>query len=145
MIVRGQGVRAGKLCFSSFTPYKNDAMTEKLLLVLAVASCAAVPAAFLAASVPESREETAASRSPRERAAIARRLYGKIRVVGIGEDYKVRSVGIGEDLRVRVVDLGANSPGLWEFVDIGEDYKVRFVDIGEDITVRFVGIGEGPR
>ena len=80
-----------------------------------------------------------------ERAAIARRLYGKIRVVGIGEDYKVRSVGIGEDLRVRVVDLGANSPGLWEFVDIGEDYKVRFVDIGEDITVRFVGIGEGPR
>ena len=134
MIVRGQGVRAGKLCFSSFTPYKKDAMTEKLLLVLAVASCAAVPAAFLAASVPESREETAASRSPRERAAIARRLYGKIRVVGIGED-----------LRVRVVDLGANSPGLWEFVDIGEDYKVRFVDIGEDITVRFVGIGEGPR
>ena len=110
-------------------------MTEKLLLVLAVASCAAVPAAFLAASVPESREETTASRSPRERAAIARRLYGKIRVVGIGEDYKVRSVGIGEDLRVRVVDLGANSPG----------YKVRFVDIGEDITVRFVGIGEGPR
>ena len=28
MIVRGQGVRAGKLCFSSFTPYKKDAMTE---------------------------------------------------------------------------------------------------------------------
>lgn len=54
------------------------------------------------------------------RQALARRLYGKIRVVSIGEDAKVRVVGIGED------------------------FKIRFVDIGEDITVRFVSIGEGP-
>ncbi len=78
------------------------------------------------------------------RQALARRLYGKIRVVSIGEDAKVRVVGIGEDLRVRVVSIGENSPGLWRYVDIGEDFKIRFVDIGEDITVRFVSIGEGP-
>ena len=65
------------------------------------------------------------------RSEIARKLYGEIRVVDIGEDYTVRRVDIGEDLRVRVVDIGADQPGEWQFVDIGEDISVRFVDIGE--------------
>ena len=77
------------------------------------------------------------------RSEIAKKLYGEIRVVDIGEDYTVRRVDIGEDLRVRVVDIGASQPGQWQFVDIGEDFKIRFVDIGEDVSVRFVDIGEG--
>ena len=80
-----------------------------------------------------------------ERKAIARILYGKIRIVSVGEDFSVRKVDLGEDLRVRVVELGADRPGRWRFVDVGEDYKVRFVDLGEDIRVRFVDFGEGPR
>lgn len=77
------------------------------------------------------------------REAVARNVYGKIRVVSIGEDYKVRVVSIGEDLKVRVVSIGENSVGRWRFVDIGEDFKIRFVDIGEDFKIRFVNIGEG--
>lgn len=77
------------------------------------------------------------------RESAARNVYGKIRVVSIGEDYKVRVVSIGEDLKVRVVSIGENSIGRWRFVDIGEDFKIRFVDIGEDFKIRFVNIGEG--
>lgn len=76
---------------------------------------------------------------------IAKTLYGRIRLVEIGEDYRVRPVEIGEDLRVRIVEIGENSVGRWRFVDIGEDYRVRLVDIGEDLKVRFVEIGESPR
>lgn len=76
------------------------------------------------------------------RRAVAEILYGKIRVVDIGEDYKVRVVDIGEDLRVRLTPF-ADRRGQWNYVKIGEDYKIRFVDIGEDIKVRFVDIGEG--
>ena len=70
-------------------------------------------------------------------------VFGKIRVVSIGEDYKVRVVGIGESLRVRKVSIGADRPGLWQMVTIGEDYKIRYVSIGEDFTIRFVSIGDG--
>jgi len=65
------------------------------------------------------------------------KIYGKVREVNIGEDYKVRVVQIGEDLRVRKVSMGANGPGQWEMVSIGEKFKIRFVSIGEDFTVRF--------
>ena len=87
------------------------------------------------------------------RSEIAKKLYGRIRVVSsIGEeDYRVRIVnGIGEeDLRVRITSY-ASAPGMWEFVNgIGEEnYRVRIVNgIGEeDLTIRFVtGHGEeGP-
>lgn len=72
-------------------------------------------------------------------------IYGKIRFVDIGEDYKIRFVPVGEDLRIKYVFAGANSTGEWEIVDIGEDYKVRIVPIGEDIKVREVIVGEGCR
>lgn len=62
-------------------------------------------------------------------------LYGKVRVVDIGETFKVRVVSIGEDLNVHVREF-PNSCGEWRFVDIGEDFSVRFVDIGEDFTIR---------
>ena len=63
-------------------------------------------------------------------------LYGKVRIVDIGETFKVRVVGIGEDLKVTLKEF-PSSCGEWQFVEIGEDFSVRFVDIGEDFTIRF--------
>lgn len=63
-------------------------------------------------------------------------LYGKVKVVSIGETFKIRVVSIGEDIKVITKDL-PSSCGEWQFVDIGEDFTVRFVEIGEDFTVRF--------
>ncbi len=64
------------------------------------------------------------------------KLYGKVRIVDIGETFKVRIVDISEDLKVTVKEF-SSSCGEWQFVDIGEDFSVRFVDIGEDFTIRF--------
>ena len=79
------------------------------------------------------------------RSEIAKKLYGRIRVVPAGEDYRVRVVGAGEDLGVRVVECAPTTPGQWAFVPAGEDFEIRFVEAGEDISIRFVGAGEGPR
>ena len=70
-------------------------------------------------------------------------LFGKVRIVDVGEDYKVRVVDFAEDLRVLRVSHGAISCGKWEFVDFGGDFKVRFVDVGEDLKIRYVEYGEG--
>ena len=82
-------------------------------------------------------------RLPEERRAIAKKLYGDIKIVTAGADYEVRVVDAGADLRVKVVDAGALYPGRWRFVDAGEDYRVKFVDAGADIEVQFVNAGEG--
>lgn len=82
--------------------------------------------------------------SDSERRAIARKLYGRIRFVDVGEDYRVRVVNVGEDLRVRIVwGAAANGCGQWLIRSVGEDYKVRIVDVGEDLRIRFVDVGEG--
>ena len=70
-------------------------------------------------------------------------VYGKIKFVEFGEDYKVRFVSVGEDVKVKYVTLGADSPGEWQIVQIGEDYKVKVVTVGEDFTVRQVSVGQG--
>ena len=70
-------------------------------------------------------------------------VYGKIRFVDIGEDYKVKFVIAGEDVRIKYVLAGANSPGEWDIVDIGEDYKIRVVSFGEDFKVKEVIAGQG--
>jgi hypothetical protein len=72
-------------------------------------------------------------------------LYGKVKVVNIGEDIKVKVVNIAEDIKVKVVKIAPDNCGLWQYVNIGEDIKIKFVDIGEDIKVKFVDIGEGIR
>ena len=64
-------------------------------------------------------------------------LYGKVKVVSIGETFKIRVVPIGEDIKVITKEF-PSSCGEWQFIDIGEDFTVRFVEIGEDFTVRFV-------
>lgn len=70
-------------------------------------------------------------------------LYGKVRIVTAGEQFRVRVVSAGEDLRVRTVSAGANAVGQWEIVDVGEKFTIRFVTAGEDFTIRFVTAGEG--
>ena len=74
------------------------------------------------------------------------KVYGKIKIVIGGEDYRVRKVDPGEweDLQVKFVsEEMADNPGRWSFVDINEDFKIRFVEIGEDFTFREVNVAEG--
>ena len=70
-------------------------------------------------------------------------LYGKIKFVDYGEDYKVKFVDYGEDLRIKYVSYGENSVGKWKVVEYGEDYKVKIVDYGENYKVKDVEYGEG--
>jgi len=70
-------------------------------------------------------------------------VYGKIKFVEFGEDYKVKIVSIGEDLKIKYVNTLADSPGEWQVVEFGEDYKVKIVDFGEDFKVKEVTIGHG--
>jgi len=70
-------------------------------------------------------------------------VYGKIKFVEYGEDYKVNFVSIGEDIKIKYVSILADSPGEWQVVDYGEDYKVKIVDFDEDFKVREVITGEG--
>lgn len=70
-------------------------------------------------------------------------VYGKIKFVEHGEDYKVKFVSYGEDLAVEYVNLVADSPGEWDVVDYGEDYKIKIVENGEDFKVNVVFFGAG--
>lgn len=70
-------------------------------------------------------------------------VYGKIKFVDYGEDYKVKFVDYGEDLKIKYVDYGEDKQGKWKSVDYGEDYKIKIVDYGEDFKVKEVDYGEG--
>ena len=50
-------------------------------------------------------------------------VYGKIKVVDYGEDYKVKFVDYGEDLKIKYVDYGEGEVGKWKTVDYGEDFN----------------------
>ena len=70
-------------------------------------------------------------------------VFGKIKFVDYGEDYKVKFVDYGEDLKIKYVDYGEDSQGKWKTVDYGEDFKIKIVDYGEDFKVKEVDYGEG--
>jgi SHS2 domain-containing protein len=70
-------------------------------------------------------------------------IYGKIKIVDYGEDYKVKIVDYGEDLKVKWVDYGEDSKGKWKKVDYGQKYKIKWVDYGEDFKIKEVTYGEG--
>lgn len=72
-----------------------------------------------------------------------KKLYGKVKIVSYGEDFKILPAGYGEDLRVETVGYGAGSCGKWEIVTYGEDFKIRFVEYGEDFKIRFVSYNPG--
>ena len=70
-------------------------------------------------------------------------VYGKIKFVDYGEDYKVKFVDYGEDLKIKYVDYGEDKVGKWKAVDYGEKFKIKVVDYGEDFKVKEVDYGEG--
>jgi len=70
-------------------------------------------------------------------------VYGEIKIVDYGEDYKVKIVDYGEDVKVKWVDYGADDKGEWKEVDYSEDYKIKWVDYGEDFSIKEVDYGEG--
>lgn len=70
-------------------------------------------------------------------------VYGKIKIVDYGEDYKVKIVDYGEDLKIKWVDYGEDNKGKWKEVDYGEDFKIKWVDYGEDFKIKEVEYGEG--
>ena len=69
-------------------------------------------------------------------------LYGKVKVVNAGEDFKVRKVRSFGNLRVREVKYPKKC-GQWEFVETFEDFKIRYVDALEDFSIEFVNGLEG--
>ncbi|WP_017863266.1 hypothetical protein [Leptospira santarosai] len=71
------------------------------------------------------------------------KLYGRVRVVSIGEDFRVTVVRDGEDLKVESGMINPDSCGRWQFVNIGEDFKIRYVDLDADFTIRLVTNGAG--
>ena len=70
-------------------------------------------------------------------------VYGKIKFVNYGEDYKVKFVKYSEDLSIKYVRYGEDEVGRWKVVDYGEDYKIKVVKYGEDFKAREVDYGEG--
>ena len=79
------------------------------------------------------------------REELAKKLYGRIRIVNGSDDYpdyKVRIVQYGwgrEDLRVKIVEDGHPSNiGEWKITDESYHFKIRFVTEGEDISICFV-------
>ena len=52
-------------------------------------------------------------------------MYGKIKFVEYGEDYKVKFVSYGENLKVKYVDFGESQAGNWKVVEFGERYKIK--------------------
>lgn len=70
-------------------------------------------------------------------------VYGKVKIVTYGEDYKVKKVSYGEDLKVKWVTYGEDKKGLWKEVTYGEDFNIKWVDYGEDFSIKEVTYGEG--
>ena len=70
-------------------------------------------------------------------------IFGKIKFVQFGGDYKVRMVGMSPNLKVKYVSYGASTQGNWQIVDFGEDYKIELVQAGEDFSVQIVDFGQG--
>ena len=70
-------------------------------------------------------------------------VFGKIKFVDYGQDYKVKFVDYGEDLKIKYVNYGEKNVGKWKSVNYGEDYKIKVVSYGEDFKVKMVKYGQG--
>ena len=70
-------------------------------------------------------------------------IYGSVKFVDFGQDYKIKFVEFGEDIKIKYVSSGANNSGKWKIVDFGENYKLKKVEFGEDFRVKIVSFGEG--
>lgn len=70
-------------------------------------------------------------------------VFGEIKFVDYGEDYKVKFVDYGEDLKIKYVAYGEKKVGKWKVVDYGEDFKLKIVKYGEDFKAKEVDYGQG--
>lgn len=66
------------------------------------------------------------------------KLYGKVKVVSHGADFKVKRVSSFPDLKVKRVRNFPDSCGEWQFVDSFPDFTVQFVDSFPDFTIQYV-------
>ena len=74
-----------------------------------------------------------------------KRLYGKVKVVNSGADFKVQVVDTWEDLDVKIVTEWADSCGEWKFVDTWYDFTIEYVSSYPDFKVKFVDTWAGTK
>lgn len=66
------------------------------------------------------------------------KIYGRVRVVEYGADFKVKIVDRDEYLSVKLVTTESpNDCGYWQMVNSSENFTVQFVEYGEDFTIRY--------
>jgi len=112
----------------------NDNLSDSQKKRIIYASLVSVFGALVMSSFTQSTHSTGNT---------ACEIYGKVKIVDYGEDYKVKIVDYGEDLKVKWVDYGEDSKGKWKKVDYGEKFKIKWVDYGEDFKIKEVTYGEG--
>lgn len=97
---------------------------KKLKILVLIALAAAVSCGF----VGESRSKE-----------LAKKVFGRIKIVRSGADYRVKPVDSGGDLSVCLVESFPDKPGKWKIVrkDDPCDFKIKYVDSGADFTVDF--------
>jgi hypothetical protein len=66
-----------------------------------------------------------------------KKLYGKVKIVNYGADFKIRIVTSNEDISILQTSGDPNECGEWKFVEYSEDFKVQIVTSGEDFTIRY--------
>ena len=77
-----------------------------------------------------------------------KKLYGKVKVVNSGADFKVQVVDTWEDLDVKIVTEWADSCGEWKFVDEKSswyDFTIEYVSSYPDFKVKFVNTWAGTK
>ena len=70
-------------------------------------------------------------------------LYGDVKIVESGEDFRVELVEYSADLEVKIVDYSADKCGEIHLVEYGADAKVRVVENNGDIKVKIVKYSPG--
>ena len=75
-------------------------------------------------------------------------LYGKVKVVSSGADFRVQVVDTWEDIDVKVVNEWADSCGKWKFVDENSswyDFTIEYVSSYPDFKIKFVNTWAGTK
>ena len=67
-------------------------------------------------------------------------LYGKVKIVDVGADFKVKEVEYIPNLKVLRVEAFPDRCGRWQFVEDNEfsDFTIQFTDGCPDFTIQFV-------
>jgi hypothetical protein len=65
-------------------------------------------------------------------------LYGRVKIVQSGADFKVQVVKSFPDLKVQVVERFPDKLGKWQFVENSPDFTIQYVDVFPDLKIQFV-------